>query len=138
MAQLRVLLDQNMSDEVGDVFSSHGHDVQRVREELTEHEVDRVIWSAATVRNIVVVSFDRDFRTIAMQFTVGQRGALKRRAGLISLSGVRAGIAAGRVTRLMPEIEFGYGRAVAHRVRFQMSITATSYTVVDNAALRPE
>ena len=138
MASLRVLLDQNMTLEVGEAFSSHGHDVLFVREELTEHEADRVIWTTATARNVIVVSFDRDFRMIANQISSGQQGALKRRAGLISLSGVRADVAARRVTRLMPEIEFTHDRAVMRRVRFQMNITATSYTVVDNAALRPE
>lgn len=127
-----------MTHEVGEAFSSHGHDVLYVREELTEHEADRVIWTTATVRHVIVVSFDRDFRTIAAQISAGQHGALKRRAGPISLSGVRADVAARRVTRLMPEIEFVHDRAAERRVRFQMNITATSYTVIDNAALRPE
>jgi len=138
MTQLQILLDQNMTDAVGAVFSLYGHTVRRLRDEMEVDALDRAIWTAAIERNTVVVSFDRDFRSIATQFPVGQRGALKRRAGLISLSGVRPLSAPRRVADLMPEIEFAQRRATERRVRFTMSITATSYTVVDNAALRPE
>ena len=43
-----------------------------------------------------------------------------------------------RVDRLMPAIEFTHDRAAEWNIRLLMNVTATSYTVVDNAALRPE
>ena len=138
MARLRILLDENMNDRIGEVVARHGHLETNSRDLLSPQAVDEVIWMAAIDENVVIVSFDRDFRAIATQFPSGQRGALKRRAGLISLSGVHEPTAAGRVATLMTEIEFAHERAVERRLRFIMSITATSWTVVDNAALRPE
>ena len=138
MASLRILLDNNMSTLIGDVFAARGHDVEQVRMVLSEHEADLLIWSSATERNMVVVTFDRDFRSIATRFPMGQGGPFKRRAGLISLSGMQEAVARRRVDDLMPEIEFAHERSVQRRLRFIFSITATSYTVVDNAALRPE
>lgn len=82
VSALSILLDRNMSDYIGDVFAARGHDVARVRDVLTERDADLMIWSTATERNVVVVSLDRDFRTIATRFPVGQGGPFKRRAGL--------------------------------------------------------
>lgn len=127
-----------MSTLIGNVFATRGYDVEQVRMVLSEHEADLMIWSSATDRNVVVVTFDRDFRTIATRFPVGQGGPFKRRAGLISLSGMPEAVARRRVNDLMPEIEFAHGRSVQRRLRFIFSVTATSYTVIDNAALRPE
>lgn len=62
----------------------------------------------------------------------------KRRAGLISLSGVRENVAVRRIEGLMREIEFVHEQAVERSIRLLMRLTATSYTVIDNAVLRPD
>jgi hypothetical protein len=131
---MRLLIDQNVSRDVADLFIARGHDVQLSRVRLRQDSPDPLLAFAAAVEGLVVVTHDGDFRRFKDLFPQGFRTQARKLTGRIYLnvSEVRA---ATRVNTLMEVIEFHYADAVKRRIRLMMTVTGTNCSVIDNAPL---
>lgn len=75
---MRLLFDQNVPDSVATVFESRGHVVLRLRDITAPDAPDEVVATISEVEGAVLVSADRDFRTIASRIPNGQKKRFRR------------------------------------------------------------
>lgn len=113
MPTIRLLLDNNVPDSVGEVFRAHGHIVEHVRDILPVDSSDPLVATVSEEYECVLVSCDRDFRLIAPRIPHGKRARF-RKLSRISLE-CSEPQAATRVEAAMSLIEAEY--EIAQRSR---------------------
>lgn len=75
---MRLLLDHNVPVSVADVFRAHGHEVHLVSDILPTDSPDQLIATVSEEQGWILVSCDRDFRTIAPRIPHGMRARFRR------------------------------------------------------------
>ena len=105
-----LLIDENVPISVADVFSLRGHDVRFVRELFPAGTPDPVIATIGDRLSAIVVTWDRDFDSLARRIPVGNRAQF-RRLGRISF---RCNEVRGKdlLARWIDMIEFHYAQAL--------------------------
>ena len=73
MPVLRLLLDQNVPDSVAAVFIEYGHEVHLLREVLLPDSPDPIVAAVSEENGWILVSCDKDFRSIAPRVPKGMR-----------------------------------------------------------------
>jgi len=131
---MRLLIDQNVPQDVADLFVARGHDVQLARLRLRQDSPDQLLAFASAVEGLVIVTHDGDFRRYKDLFPQGYRTQARRLTGRIYLN-LEPARAAARINTLMEVIEFHHADAAKRRLRFLMTITETNCSVIDNAPL---
>jgi predicted nuclease of predicted toxin-antitoxin system len=124
---IRLLLDHNVPDSVGEVFRRRGHTVQHVRDILPVDSPDALIATVSEEDRSVLVSCDRDFRLIAPRIPRGMRARFRRLSRISLECGEPQ--AAKRVEAAMSLIEAEYEIA-------QASSDARMIIVIQNAGIK--
>lgn len=106
---MHFLLDQNVARSVAEVLLELGHSCEYSRELLPVGAADPVIAVAAEQIGAILVSHDKDFKTIAPRVQAGHRNRY-RRLSRIALE-CREAEAAGRIRELIEVIEILYNQA---------------------------
>jgi uncharacterized protein DUF5615 len=108
--RLKFLTDNCVPDSVGRILREAGHEVILLREVLPTNSSDPVVASVAELNEAILVSFDKDFRTLAPRIGIGQQRFRK-----LSRIGFRCDEphAARRLTLALPLIEFEWTTAQA-------------------------
>jgi predicted nuclease of predicted toxin-antitoxin system len=71
--RLKFLTDNCVPDSVGRALTEAGHEVIPLREILPTNSPDPLVASVAELNDAILVSFDRDFKTLAPRIGIGQR-----------------------------------------------------------------
>lgn len=132
--RVRLLIDQNVTQDVADFLKSRGHDVQLSRDLFQPDSPDRLLAVGAAFEGLVVVTHDRDFRRFSSLFPQGFRTRARTLTGRIVI-GVDPPKALARVEAMIDLIEMQYSYAVARRIRFIVKLTDTGLNFVDNAPI---
>lgn len=129
MASIRFLTDENVPFAVTEFLRSHGHEVMQVGENLAKGSPDELLLVTAELQGLVVMTFDKDFKSLIQQIPEGRRSSVARRAGRVSLR-CREHEARSRIADLVEVIEFHYDFAGRRGSRFVMQISGTSVMIV--------
>jgi len=106
---MHLLIDENVPESVTEFFRARGHEVSLVRDILLPGTPDPVVGAVGDEMAAIVVSWDRDFRSIASRLPgVGKRRL--RRLGRISF---RCSEPHGRqlIEKWIEHVEFEYAQA---------------------------
>src|SRR5690606_4423665 len=106
---------------------SKGYTVVRSRELTATDAPDNIIAFIATTEGLVLVSHDRDFKSLLQQIPEGHRKRAKAGAGQIILQ-VRENQAASRLEALWERILFEYSLAIRDSKRLYVRISMTGIT----------
>jgi hypothetical protein len=106
--RLKFLTDNCVPDSVGRVLVEAGHEVILLRQILPTNSPDPVVASVAEINEAILVSFDKDFRSLAPRIGIGQQRFRK-----LSRIGFRCDEpqAAQRLKIALPLIEFEWTAA---------------------------
>jgi Domain of unknown function (DUF5615) len=106
--RLKFLTDNCVPDSVGSALIDAGHEVLRLRDVLPTNSPDPLVASVAELNEAILVSFDKDFKTLAPRIGIGQQRFRK-----LSRIGFRCDEpnAAARITVALALIEFEWERA---------------------------
>lgn len=74
MDPIAFLADENMPAQVVEFLRARGHVVYPVGESFAKASPDPLLVAAAEVNGLVVLTFDRDFRSLIRQLPPGIRG----------------------------------------------------------------
>jgi len=132
--KMRLLIDQNVAQDVIDFLKARGHDVQLSRDVFQPESPDRLLAIGAALEGLVVVSHDRDFRRFSDLFPQGFRTRAKTSTGRIVIA-VEPAKALARIEAVIDLIELQYDFAVSRRIRFMVNITGSGLNFIDNARL---
>lgn len=80
---MHLLIDENVPDSVARYFAERGHEVQFVRELFAAGTADPVIAAIGDTMGAIVVTWDKDFRSLVARAPRGSRVRF-RRLGRIS------------------------------------------------------
>ena len=110
--RLKFLTDNCVPDSVGRVLMDAGHEVIFLRDILPTNSPDPLVASVAELNEAILVSFDKDFRTLGPRIGIGQQRFRK-----LSRVQFRCGEpeAAQRLTFALALIEFEWAAARASR-----------------------
>ena len=100
---MHFLLDQNVARSVAETLRRLGHTCDFSRDLIPADAADPVVAVAAEQLGAILISHDRDFKTIAPRVAEGQKARYKR-LSRIALECPEA-MAAARLEELMPIIE---------------------------------
>lgn len=129
MAVIHFLLDENVPVAAAEPLRASGHNVIHVGGAVGASTPDQTLAEIAETHGLIVVTFDRDFKTLIRQMPEGSRGRMERSVGRISLRCTEPE-ARGRIELLMRVIEFHYAEAECRGIRFVMQISQSSLTIV--------
>src|SRR5215470_16869984 len=71
--RLKFLTDNYVPDSVGRVLVEAGHEVILLRKILPTNSPDPLVASVAEINQAILVSFDKDFRTLAPRMGIGKQ-----------------------------------------------------------------
>lgn len=71
--RIRFFVDNCVSVSVASVLRSAGHEVILLRDSIAPDSPDRLVAAVAELHGAVLVSYDKDFRSLAPRIGVGQR-----------------------------------------------------------------
>jgi len=126
---MRLLVDENVQDSVAEFLRSRGHEVYLVREVLAPAASDSALGQLGDALELIVVTWDRDLRTLAKRAPRGERQKY-RRLGRISLRCNQAR-ALSRIQQVIESVEFEYEQTRKQRDRrLFVEITETTFVVV--------
>lgn len=103
---MRFLLDENVAKSVCDMLIESGHDAEFVRELLPAGSADQLVAALAEAQRSILVSHDKDFRSIAPRIPDGQRSKFRGLNMLRLMCPEFA--AAARVKNCLPFIELEF------------------------------
>lgn len=72
------ILDENVPVDVADMLTQHGHDALFIRDYVPPGSPDPLVATVAQELNAVLVSFDRDFQSIAPRIPKGHRQRFRK------------------------------------------------------------
>lgn len=129
MARMRFLIDENVPDSVADFLRQRGHEVELVRDVLLRGSPDQLVVFTASLQESIVVTLDRDFKSLIQRMPEGSRGTVRYRTGRISLR-CNPVVARQRIETLIERIEFEYELAQREDdPRLIVEISETTYRV---------
>ncbi len=105
---IRFLTDNNVPDDVGAWLIERGHDVERVRDILSDDAPDAIVGETAIRDDRVLVTWDKDFND--QKFQASRYAALQRLAFSCPYA-----LAVVRLEALMERIEDEHARASPNR-----------------------
>lgn len=105
---LKFFIDQCVPDSVGRVLRAAGYSVELLREKLATDSPDQLVAAYSELSGAVLVSLDRDFRSLAPRIGIGQQ-----RFRRLSRIGLRCDepVAARRIESALSLIEHEWARA---------------------------
>jgi Domain of unknown function (DUF5615) len=108
--RLKFLTDNCVPDSVRRVLTEAGHELIRLRDVLPTNSPDPLVASVAELNEAILVSFDKDFKTLAPRIGMGQQRFRK-----LSRIGFRCGEpeAACRLMLALALVEFEWATAQA-------------------------
>ena len=121
--RLKFLTDNCVPDSVAQALETSGHEVIRLRDIVPMNSPDPVVATVAEVNDAILVSFDRDFKTLAPRIGIGQQRF--RRLSRIGFR-CRESMAARRIRAAMSLIEHEWHAAQSSsdkRIIIQISET---------------
>ncbi|HYU11706.1 MAG TPA: DUF5615 family PIN-like protein [Stellaceae bacterium] len=126
--RLKFLTDHCVPDSVGQALHDAGHQVIRLREVLPTSSPDPIVASVAELNDAILVSFDKDFKSMAPRIGVGQQRF--RKLSRIAFR-CREPIAARRITLALSLIEHEWRVAqVADDKRMIIQISETTIQTI--------
>jgi len=129
MRGMRLLVDENVQDSIAEFFRSCGHEVFLVRDVLAPGALDTSLSRLGDLMELIVVTWDRDLKTLAKRAPRGERQKY-RRLGRISLRCNQAR-ALSRIQQVVESIEFEYRQTLKQRdLRLFIEITESTFVVV--------
>lgn len=130
---MHLLTDQNVPEDVVNVFRTHGHHVLLSREVFRQDSPDPLIALGGAIEGLIIVTHDKDFKRLSKLLPQGFKGLEgSRHYGRIQLACDEL-IAADRVDELMSIIEAHYDSASRRRKRLMLQISETGCISIDNA-----
>lgn len=132
--RMRLLIDQNVAQDVVDFLIERGHDVHLSRDVFQPDSPDRLLAIGASLEGLIVVSHDRDFRRFSDLFPQGYRTKARTQTGRIVI-GVEPPKALARFEAMIDLIEMQYPFAVSRHIRFMVNISSSGLNFIDNAPL---
>jgi Domain of unknown function (DUF5615) len=132
--KMRLLIDQNVAQDVVDFLIGRGHEVQLSRDVFQPNSPDRLLAIGAALEGLVIVSHDRDFRRFSDLFPQGFRTRARTLTGRIVI-GVDPPKALGRIEAMIDLIETQHAFALSRRHRFMVTITNSGLNFIDNAPM---
>lgn len=129
---MRLLIDQNVADSVGQFFAARGHEVFYTRDVLSSMSPDQLLAFTAETQGLIVVTHDKDFKRYKNLLAVGFRKQFERGAGRISIQ-TREPIAVRRISEEIEMIEIIYTRMQQAGKRMLISITPTSLSYIGSS-----
>lgn len=121
MPRIRFLLDENVSSSVIEVFEARGHDVLLARDVLAAGTPDAVLAILIVHEAMVIVTHDRDFRSIRKMLPERERRRYARGAGRLQLD-IPEIDARGAIEEHLPLLEFWYDDCQRKGKPFQVII----------------
>ncbi|OEC94397.1 DUF5615 family PIN-like protein [Rhizobium sp. YK2] len=106
---MRFLLDENVAKSVCDMLIENGHEAEFVRDLLPAGSADQLVAALAEAQRSILVSHDKDFRSIAPRIPDGQRAKFRSLSMLRLMCPEFA--AAGRVKHCLPFIELEFAES---------------------------
>jgi hypothetical protein len=105
---LKFFIDQCVPDSVGKMLNDAGYAVERLREKLATDAPDQVVARYAELSGAILISLDRDFKSLAPRVGIG-----RQRFRRLSRIGIRCDepAAAGRIEAALSLIEHEWERA---------------------------
>ena len=100
--QLKFLTDNCVPDSVAQALEKAGHTVIRLRDILPTNSPDPIVATVAEVNDAILVSFDKDFKSMAPKIGIGQQRF--RKLSRIAFR-CREPLAAHRISAAMSLIE---------------------------------
>lgn len=129
MLRMRLLVDENVQDSIAEFFRSRGHEVFLVRDVLAPGAFDSSLSRLGDLMELIVVTWDRDLKTLAKRAPRGERQKY-RRLGRISLRCNQAR-ALSRVQQVVESIEFEYRQTLKQKDRRRfIEITESTLVIV--------
>ncbi len=113
---LLFLTDQNVPEAIGRTLTGRGHDVRRVRDEMSADAADPEVAEAAMQSSRILVSWDKDF--FAQRFQKPRFARLVR----IGMSGPEP-LGARRLDEVMDLLEFCFERAAGRAILVRIDQT---------------
>jgi predicted nuclease of predicted toxin-antitoxin system len=135
---MRLLFDQNVPEEVVEIFRERGHEINYSREVLLQNSPDQLIAIGAALDGMIVVTHDKDYRRYSSLFPQGFRTQARKITGRILLNVAvdqpeKVHVLIRRTQSVIEEIEFHYGRSLQSRSRLLLSVTETGLSVTHHA-----
>jgi len=76
--KLRLLLDNDVPDSVGHVFTRHGHEITHVRDILAANSSDQLVAAVSELDELILVTCDSDFKVVAPRIPKGHRARFRK------------------------------------------------------------
>jgi predicted nuclease of predicted toxin-antitoxin system len=126
---MRLLVDENVQNSVAEFFRSRGHEVYLVREVLVPATSDKALSQLGDLMGLIVVTWDRDLRTLAKRAPRGERQKY-RRLGRISLRCNQSRVLS-RIQQVIESIEFEHQQSLKQKDRrLFVEITESTFVVI--------
>jgi predicted nuclease of predicted toxin-antitoxin system len=126
---MNFLLDHNVPDSVAKVLRELDHTVTLVRDILPTDSVDPLVATAAEQMDAVLVSIDKDFRSIAPRIPKGMRSRFRKLSRLsIDCSENQA---AARIRTCMPFVELAWAQAQERADKRMIAVVMAGHFRVD-------
>jgi predicted nuclease of predicted toxin-antitoxin system len=126
---IRFLLDNNAPDSIRGRVEAHGvHSVTSVRDHLMHDATDDQIAATAVDNDLVLITWDRDFRIYLQQVPVTQAEPVP--GGVVRIRTPEL-IAADRFASCLDIVEFHYSDVRSRKVRLRLDIGRDYTTVYD-------
>ena len=121
MPGIRFLLDENVSNNVIEVLMARGHEVIRANDATAAGTPDAILAVLVAHESMVIVTHDRDFRSIRKMLPEKDRRRYARGAGRLQLD-VPETDARAYIEEHLPIIEFHYADCQRKQQPFQAII----------------
>lgn len=119
--QIRFLIDENVRNDVSEIFRKRGHEVILSRDVTASATPDHVIAPYGKYESLVIVSHDRDFRKYRKLLPDHERSRFTAGAGRLQLE-IDYARSPQRVAEEIEAIEFHYAQAQIRHKPFLMVI----------------
>ncbi|HYM15214.1 MAG TPA: DUF5615 family PIN-like protein [Dehalococcoidia bacterium] len=110
---MRLLIDENVPDSVSEFFRERGHEVQLVRDLFPNGTPDEVIAAMGDKLEVIVVTWDRDYRRLASRAPSGTRSRFRKLGRIVFRCNESRG--RRRLQELIETIEFEYQQVQSRR-----------------------
>jgi predicted nuclease of predicted toxin-antitoxin system len=126
---MRLLVDENVPDGVTEVFRQRGHETTLVRDVFGQGTPDPIIAKMGDALRVIVVTFDRDLKSLASRAALGERQKFRNLGRISFRCRPRNGVT--RLLAVVESIEFEFEQVQQRNdKRLIVEITDTTFVVV--------
>lgn len=100
---MRFFVDQCVPESVSKILENHGHQVQRLRDNIAPDSPDTLVAAVAEANEAILVTLDGDFKKVSARHGIGR--SRYKRLSLLRFERCRESQAAERLDKAMSLIE---------------------------------